>query len=70
MSRPHPVIGLLRAGTLLSLGWVAAAALAAVVYDALWAAPLLLVWILLFRHFHRALEALARALPGGTEPRA
>ena len=63
MSAPHPVIGVLRTGVLLGLGWVGCAALAAMAFGVLWAVPLLLVWILLFRRFHGAVEALARSLP-------
>ena len=58
----HPVLGVLRAGVLLGLGWVAAAALAWQAFGVGWAMLVLVVWVLLLRRFHGALEALARSL--------
>lgn len=69
MSTPHPVIGVLRAGVLLGLGWVAAAALAWSSFGIAWAVLVLVVWLLLLRHLHRAVEALGRSLTQGTAPR-
>lgn len=58
----HPVFGVLRAGMLLGLGWVAAAALAWELFGVLWAVFVLVLWVLLLRRFHGAVEALARSL--------
>ena len=66
---PHPVLGVLRAGVLLGLGWVACAALAWERFGVLWAALLLVVWVLLLRHFHGAVQALADAIRRETAPR-
>jgi hypothetical protein len=60
----HPVLGVLRAGVLLGLGWVAAAALAWALFGVLWAVFVLVLWVLLLRRFHAAVEALARSLAG------
>ncbi len=65
----HPVIGVLRAGVLLGLGWVAAAALAWELFGVLWAALVLVLWVLLFRRFHGALQTLAEAIRRETTPR-
>jgi hypothetical protein len=59
VSTPHPVIGVLRAGMLLGLGWVAAAGLAWQAFGVLWGALLLVVWVALMRHYHGALQMLA-----------
>lgn len=64
----HPVIGVLRAGVLLGLGWVACAALAWEAFGVVWAALVLVVWVLLLRRFHGALEALGRALARDAPP--
>ncbi|MBR0684138.1 hypothetical protein GXW74_26980 [Roseomonas eburnea] len=66
----HPVLGVLRAGVLLGLGWVAAAGLAWAAFGVPWAALLLVIWVLLLRRFHGAVETLGRSLardapPGG-----
>ena len=66
---PHPVLGVLRAGVLLGLGWVACAALAWDRFGVLWAALLLVVWVLLLRRFHGAVQALAEAIRRETVPR-
>ena len=58
----HPVLGVLRAGVLLGLGWVAAAALAWELFGVLWAALVLVIWVLLLRRFHGAVQALAVAV--------
>jgi hypothetical protein len=58
----HPVLGVLRAGVLLGLGWVAAAALAWELFGVLWAALVLVLWVLLLRRFHGAVQALAVAV--------
>jgi hypothetical protein len=58
----HPVLGVLRAGVLLGLGWVAAAALAWELFGVLWAAFVLVVWVLLLRRFHGAVQVLAVAV--------
>ena len=47
---------------LLGLGWVAAAALAWELFGVLWAVFVLVLWVLLLRRFHGAVEALARSL--------
>jgi len=64
----HPVLGVLRAGVLLGLGWVACAALAWQAFGVLWAALLLVVWVLLLRRFHGAVEALGRSLVRNPPP--
>ena len=66
---PHPVLGVLRAGVLLGLGWVACAALAWDRFGVLWAALLLVVWVLLLRRFHGAVQGLAEAIRKETAPR-
>jgi hypothetical protein len=58
----HPVLSVLRAGVLLGLGWVAAAALAWELFGVLWAALVLVLWVLLLRRFHGAVQALAVAV--------
>jgi len=58
----HPVLGVLRAGVLLGLGWVAAAALAWELFGVLWAVLLLVIWVLLLRGFHGAVQRLAEAI--------
>jgi hypothetical protein len=58
----HPVLGVLRAGVLLGLGWVAAAALAWELFGVLWAALVLVLWVLLLRRFHGAVQGLAVAV--------
>lgn len=65
----HPVLGVLRAGVLLGLGWVAAAALAWELFGVLWAAFVLVIWVLLLRRFHGAVQALAEAIRKETAPR-
>ena len=65
----HPVIGVLRAGVLLGLGWVAAAALAWERFGVVWAALVLVIWVLLLRHLHGAVEALARSLARAAAPK-
>jgi hypothetical protein len=65
----HPVLGVLRAGVLLGLGWVAAAALAWELFGVMWAALVLVLWVLLIRRFHGALQALAEAIRRQTAPR-
>ncbi len=57
-------IGVLRHGALLSLGWVACAALAWERFGVLWASLILVVWVLLLIRFHKAVEALARGIAG------
>lgn len=64
----HPVLGVLRAGVLLGLGWVACAALAWQAFGVLWAALILVVWVLLLRRFQGALEALGRSLVRSPPP--
>jgi hypothetical protein len=63
------VLGVLRAGVLLGLGWVACAALAWERFGVLWAALLLVVWVLLLRRFHGAVQAMAEAIRRETAPR-
>jgi hypothetical protein len=63
------VLGVLRAGVLLGLGWVACAALAWERFGVLWAALLLVVWVLLLRRFHGAVQGLAEAIRRETAPR-
>ncbi|WP_198373178.1 hypothetical protein [Roseomonas rosulenta] len=58
----HPVLGVLRSGMLLGLGWVAAAGLAWEAFGVLWAALVLVIWVLLLRRFHGAVQALAVAI--------
>ncbi len=58
----HPVIGVLRAGVLLGLGWVAAAVLAWAAFGVGWGVLLLVVWVLMLRRFHGALQILAEAI--------
>ncbi|MBR0650348.1 hypothetical protein GXW78_11795 [Roseomonas terrae] len=62
MSTPHPVIGVLRAGMLLGLGWVVAAVVAWQAFGMLWALLLLFVWLILQRFFHRAVQHLGTAV--------
>lgn len=69
MTTPHPVIGVLRAGVLLGLGWVVAAALAWQALGLPWAVLVLVIWLLLLRHLHRAVEALGRSLARDQAPR-
>ena len=59
MSAPHPVIGVLRAGMLLGLGWVAAAGLAWAAFGVPWAMLPLVMWVLFLRRFQRTVERLA-----------
>ena len=68
-STAHPVIGVLRSGMLMGLGWVACAALAWDRFGVLWAALLLVVWVLLLRRFHGAVQGLAEAIRRETAPR-
>jgi len=56
----HPALGVLRAGVLLGLGWVAAAALAWELFGVLWAVLLLVIWLLLLRRFHGRFVHLLR----------
>lgn len=65
----HPVLGVLRAGMLLGLGWVAAAALAGLAFGVPWAVLVLVLWILLLRRFHGALQLLAEAIRKETASR-
>jgi hypothetical protein len=62
VSAPHPVIAVLRAGMLLGFGWVAAAGLAWAAFGLPWALPILFVWLLLQRFFHRAIQRLGEAM--------
>lgn len=62
MTTPHPVIGVLRAGMLLGLGWVVAAALAWQALGLPWAVLVLVIWLLLQRFFHGAVQRLGEAL--------
>ena len=62
VSAPHPVIGVLRAGMLLGLGWVAAAALAWEAFGLPLAVLALLLWLLLQRFFHGAVQRLGEAV--------
>jgi hypothetical protein len=55
-------VAVLRTGALLGLGWVIAATLAWERFGVLWAALLLVVWVALLIRFHKAMEALARAV--------
>ncbi len=68
---PHPVIGVLRAGVLLGLGWVVAAALAWESLGLPWAVLLLFAWLLLQRFFHGAVQRLGEAIttPSATRDR-
>lgn len=65
----HPVLGVLRAGVLLGLGWVAAAALAWELFGVLWAALVLVIWVLLLRRFHGAVQTLAVAVREELRPK-
>lgn len=62
MSAPHPVIGVLRAGALLGLGWVAAAGITWAAFGILWAVLILLVWLALQRLFNGAVQRLGEAI--------
>lgn len=70
MSAPHPVIGVLRAGALLGLGWVVAAALAWAAFGLPWAVLILLVWLLLQRLLHGAVQRLGEAIRAENASRA
>lgn len=62
MTAPHPVIGVLRAGMLLGLGWVVAAGLAWASVGLLWTVLILLAWLLLQRFFHGAVQRMGEAI--------
>lgn len=55
-------IGVLRMGALLGLGWVVCAALAWERFGWPWAALLLVLWVVLLKRFHGAVESLARGI--------
>ena len=55
-------VAVLRMGALQGLGWVVAATLAWERFGVLWAALLLAFWVVLLIRFHKAMEALARAV--------
>jgi len=70
VSEPHPVIGVLRAGALLGMGWVVAAGLAWELFGLPWAVLILFVWLLLQRLLHGAVQRLGQAIRAETAPRA
>ncbi len=62
------VLGVLRSGMLLGLGWVACAALAWEMFGVLWAGLVLVLWVLLLRRFHGTVETLARSVARRSTP--
>jgi len=70
VSEPHPVIGVLRAGALLGFGWVIAAGLAWQAFGVPWAVLLLLVWLVLQRVLHKAIQRVGEAIRAEAAARA
>lgn len=68
MTPPVPLVGILRHGLLLSLGWVVCAALALRHHGFGWALLLLVLWAALVFRFQRAVVEHARSLGAGKEP--
>ena len=68
LSPPPPLIGLLRHGLLLSLGWVVCAALALRHHGFGWSLLLLVIWAALVFRFQRAVVEHARSLASRKEP--
>ena len=62
MTVPMPLVGILRHGLLLSLGWVVAAALVLRHHGFPWALLLLVIWAALLVRFQRATVAHARSI--------
>lgn len=68
MTAPMPLVGILRHGLLLSLGWVVCAALALRHHGFGWTLLLLVVWAALVFRFQRSVVEHARSLAPGKEP--
>lgn len=58
---------MLRMGALLSLGWIVAAVFAWELFGIVWAALVLVIWVVLLKRFHDAVEALARTIAARRE---